>query len=53
LFQVVTDETKVVAKDHYLALPLEIIGENRFRATLVIQVPVLQNLFILVIGAQA
>lgn len=27
----------MVAKDHYLALPLELIGENRFRATLVIQ----------------
>ena len=35
--QIITDEAKVVAKDHYLALPLELIGENRFRATLVIQ----------------
>ena len=35
--QIITDEAKVVAKDHYLALPPELIGENRFRATLVIQ----------------
>ena len=36
-FKIATDELNVVVKDQYLALPLEVIGEDRYRATLVIQ----------------
>ncbi len=37
IIQIVTEDSQIATKDHYLAFPIELIGENRYRVTLVIQ----------------